>query len=94
MLYFKKENGYKRLITTLKFEEECSMYEIKSIITGIVLAVPVQKGEQVFDGQEVVIIESMKMAIPIESGHSGKVEDIRVKVGDFVNENDVLLTIV
>jgi acetyl-CoA carboxylase biotin carboxyl carrier protein len=70
------------------------MYEIKSIITGIVLAITVQKGEQVSNGQEVVIIESMKMAIPIESGESGKVEDIKVKVGDFVNENDVLLTIV
>jgi len=70
------------------------MREIKSIITGIVLSIPVQKDEAVSIGQEVVIIESMKMAIPIESHLAGKVENIKVKVGDFVNEDDVLLTIV
>ncbi|WP_338469921.1 acetyl-CoA carboxylase biotin carboxyl carrier protein subunit [Niallia sp. XMNu-256] len=70
------------------------MKEVKSIITGVVLAIQIHEGEQVSVGQEVVIVESMKMAIPIESSISGTVSEIKVRVGQFVSEDDVLLTII
>ncbi len=70
------------------------MNEVKSVITGVVLAIQVQEGERVSIGQEVVIVESMKMAIPIESSISGKVSEIKVRVGQFVSEDDVLLKII
>lgn len=67
------------------------MGEIKSIMAGIVLSIPIEIGDQIHTGQEVIIIESMKMAIPIESTMEGKVSKINVKIGDFVNEDDVLI---
>ncbi len=39
------------------------------------------------------MLESMKMEIPLESEVSGKIAEIKVDVGDFVNEGDVLLLI-
>lgn len=70
------------------------MKEIKSIMAGTVLSIHVLPGEQVSIGQEVLILESMKMAIPIESNETGKVARINVKIGDFVNEDDILIHLV
>ncbi|MCQ6273988.1 acetyl-CoA carboxylase biotin carboxyl carrier protein subunit [Bacillus sp. V3B] len=69
------------------------MKEIKAIMAGTVLSIHVHSGEQISIGQEVLILESMKMAIPIESNETGKVARINVKIGDFVNENDVLMNL-
>ena len=69
------------------------MKEVKAIMAGVVLMIPVSQGEQVSVGQEVIILESMKMAIPIESSDKGEVSEIRVAVGDFVNEGDVLMVL-
>lgn len=69
------------------------MNKITSSMTGNVWKILVNVGDQVEIGQEVVILESMKMEIPIESEISGKVSEIKVKEGDFVNEGDVLITI-
>ncbi|WP_394232624.1 biotin/lipoyl-containing protein [Niallia oryzisoli] len=69
------------------------MKEVKAIMAGVVLMIPVSQGEQVSVGQEVIILESMKMAIPIESSEKGEVSEIRVAVGDFVNEGDVLMVL-
>lgn len=69
------------------------MNKITSSMAGNVWKILVNVGDQVEIGQEVVILESMKMEIPIESEISGKVSEIKVKEGDFVNEGDVLITI-
>ncbi|MXV39414.1 biotin/lipoyl-binding protein, partial [Bacillus subtilis] len=42
-------------------------------------------------GQEVAILESMKMEIPIVADRSGIVKEVKKNEGDFVNEGDVLL---
>lgn len=60
-------------------------------MAGTVLSIKVVKMEKVLVGQEVLILESMKMAIPIESDESGYVSEIKVNIGDFVNEGDVLV---
>ena len=69
------------------------MNKITSSMAGNVWKILVNVGDQVEIDQEVVILESMKMEIPIESEISGKVSEIKVKEGDFVNEGDVLITI-
>ncbi|MET3698091.1 acetyl-CoA carboxylase biotin carboxyl carrier protein [Bacillus oleivorans] len=67
--------------------------QVTATMAGTVLSVLVEKDEMVKEGQEVVMIESMKMEIPIESAGEGKVKEIHVQAGDFVNEGDVLITL-
>ena len=69
------------------------MTQVKSTMAGTVFTVNVAVGEEVAAGQVVVVLESMKMEIPIEAEEAGKVSAINVNVGDFVNENDVLVTL-
>ncbi|MBE4908834.1 acetyl-CoA carboxylase biotin carboxyl carrier protein subunit [Bacillus luteolus] len=69
------------------------MKEITASMAGTVLNVLVNVGDEVNSGQEVLMLESMKMEIPVESLESGKVADVKVAIGDFVNEGDVLLVL-
>jgi acetyl-CoA carboxylase biotin carboxyl carrier protein len=69
------------------------MKEIKATMAGTVLNVFVANGNQVHLGQEVLMLESMKMEIPIESETEGLVVDVKVNIGDFVNEGDVLIVL-
>jgi len=55
--------------------------------------IEVKEGESVAEGQVCVILESMKMEMPIEAPSSGKVEKVHVAEGQAVNEGDVLVTI-
>lgn len=69
------------------------MKEITSSMAGTVLQVLVSNGDEVTEGQVVVMLESMKMEIPIESQISGKVTDVKVEIGSFVNEDEILLVL-
>ncbi|MGN7386912.1 biotin/lipoyl-binding carrier protein [Sporosarcina sp. SAFN-015] len=69
------------------------MTQIKAAMAGTVFTVNVFEGEEVQAGQVVIVLESMKMEIPVETEVSGKVTSINVQVGDFVNEEDVLAVI-
>jgi acetyl-CoA carboxylase biotin carboxyl carrier protein len=62
-------------------------------ITGTVWKIEVKPGESVDEGQTLVIIESMKMEMPVESPVKGKVEQIAVAEGQSVDEGAVLLTV-
>ena len=66
------------------------MSQITSIMAGSVWKILVQVGERIEAGQEVVILESMKMEIPIVAEVSGTVSEITINEGDFVNDGDVL----
>ncbi len=68
------------------------MKELTASMAGTVLNVLVSTGEEVAAGQTVVMLESMKMEIPVETEMVGKVSEIKVNVGDFVNEGDSLIT--
>ncbi|PLR77497.1 acetyl-CoA carboxylase biotin carboxyl carrier protein subunit [Bacillus sp. V3-13] len=69
------------------------MKEITATMAGTILNTLVQIGDEVTAGQEVLILESMKMEIPVESHAAGKVAEVKVNIGDFVNEGDILLVL-
>jgi acetyl-CoA carboxylase biotin carboxyl carrier protein len=69
------------------------MTEIIASMAGNVWKVLVKQGDQVEEGQDVVILESMKMEIPIAAEISGTVQSVKIEEGQFVNEDDVLLTV-
>jgi acetyl-CoA carboxylase biotin carboxyl carrier protein len=66
---------------------------VQAHITGTVWKIEVKQGETVDEGQTLVIIESMKMEMPVESPVKGKVDQIAVAEGQAVDEGAVLLTI-
>jgi acetyl-CoA carboxylase biotin carboxyl carrier protein len=67
--------------------------EIEAHITGSVWKVEVAVGDQISDGDTVVILESMKMEIPVESEDDGTVTEIRCEEGQAVSEGDVLVVL-
>ncbi|MDR7319134.1 acetyl-CoA carboxylase biotin carboxyl carrier protein subunit [Brevibacillus nitrificans] len=67
------------------------MSKIVASMAGNVWKVLVQPGDAVVEGQDVVILESMKMEIPIAAESSGTVKEVKVGEADFVNEGDVLV---
>ncbi len=69
------------------------MTQVLAHITGNVWKVLVKVGDTVADGDEVVIIESMKMEMPVEVEDDGTVTEICVAEGASVQEGDVLLVI-
>jgi acetyl-CoA carboxylase biotin carboxyl carrier protein len=67
------------------------MQRITAMMAGIVAQVLVQPGETVEPGQEVVVLESMKMQIPVTTPVGGTVRTLHTSEGAFVNEGDLLL---
>lgn len=67
---------------------------IKAPMPGMVVAVPVQVGQEVEKGQNIVILESMKMENELKSPRAGKVDRIHVKKGDSVEQGQALVVIV
>lgn len=66
---------------------------VKATMAGTVWKVLVTEGEQVAADQDVVILESMKMEIPIATEEAGTVKRIIASEGDFINVEDDLLEI-
>ncbi len=69
------------------------MAEVKAHITGTVWKIEVEVGDEVEEDDEVVILESMKMEMPVEAPCDGVVKEIHVEEGDAVDEDEVLLII-
>lgn len=67
------------------------MKVVAANMAGTVIQVLVQPGDHVTAGQDVVVMESMKMEVPIASEQDGRVTAVKVNVGDFVNEGDSVL---
>ena len=64
--------------------------EIRSEITGSVWKITRQPGEAVGEEDALMILESMKMEIPVLAEARGSVAEIRVREGDSVVEGQVL----
>jgi biotin carboxyl carrier protein len=67
--------------------------DLKSPAVGKVLRVNVEVGALLARGEEIMVIESMKLEIPIKAPAAGRVRDLRVKAGDQVQRNVVLVVI-
>lgn len=69
------------------------MPDIPAHITGTVWKIEVAVGDSVSEGDEVVILESMKMEMPVEAEDEGTVAEIRCEEGQSVSEGDVLIVL-
>ncbi|MBL3640977.1 MULTISPECIES: acetyl-CoA carboxylase biotin carboxyl carrier protein subunit [Bacillaceae] len=69
------------------------MAELKASMAGSVWKIVANEGQSVTDGQDIIILESMKMEIPIAAEEAGIIKELKVNEGDFVNEGDVLAVI-
>jgi acetyl-CoA carboxylase biotin carboxyl carrier protein len=67
--------------------------EIVAEMVANVLEVRAQPGAAVATGDEVALLESMKMEIPVIAEHPGTVVAVKVAPGDVVQEGDVLLVL-
>jgi acetyl-CoA carboxylase biotin carboxyl carrier protein len=67
--------------------------ELKAEMAATVWKIKVEVDTSVGVGDEVVILESMKMEIPVTSPVAGRVAAVRVTEGAVVNPGDVLLEI-
>lgn len=66
---------------------------VRAEMTGNVIRVLVGIGDSVRDGDTLLILESMKMEIPVISPTSGVIRDLDVSEGDTVHEGDVIVII-
>ncbi|QEN09258.1 biotin/lipoyl-binding protein [Oceanispirochaeta crateris] len=66
---------------------------IKAPMPGLVLRIPVAVGDSVSEGDEVIVLEAMKMETPVSSPVSGTVKAISVKQGDQVTAGQTLIEI-
>jgi biotin carboxyl carrier protein len=63
---------------------------IKAHIAGVVFQVVARPGDAVNAGDPVVVLESMKMEIPVEAPRAGSVKEVRVAEGQTVQEGDTV----
>jgi acetyl-CoA carboxylase biotin carboxyl carrier protein len=66
---------------------------VEANITGTVWKIEVVVGDEITEGDVVVILESMKMEMPIESEDDGTVAEILVEEGQSVQEGDILVVL-
>ena len=69
------------------------MAEIRAEMVGNVWRVLVSEGDQVEDGDTLVILESMKMEIPVLAETAGVVAKLHVAEGDVVQEDELIAVI-
>ena len=69
------------------------MSEVKSKVPGVVDEVKATVGDKIEKGQVVVVMEAMKMKMPIASPESGVLKTLAVNAGDRVNPGMVLFEI-
>ncbi|WP_059414882.1 acetyl-CoA carboxylase biotin carboxyl carrier protein subunit [Cupriavidus basilensis] len=67
------------------------MNTIETLVSGHVCAIHTEVGATIAAGDAVMMIESMKMEIPLESDHAGVVKAILVQAGDAVAEGQAVI---
>ena len=68
-------------------------FHLKSPMPGLIVSIHVEEGQEVSDGDPLVVLESMKMQNELKAPRQGTVRSIRVSAGENVDQNQVLLTI-
>ena len=67
--------------------------DVEAHITGTVWKIECEVGQAIAEGDTVVILESMKMEMPVESEDDGTVKEIVCKEGQSVSEGDTLVVL-
>ena len=69
------------------------MPEVEAHITGTVWKIECEVGDEIAEGDTVVVLESMKMEMPVEAEDEGIVREILCEEGQAVNEGDTLVVL-
>jgi biotin carboxyl carrier protein len=64
---------------------------MRAPMPGMVVAIPVEEGQQVASGENLIILESMKMQNELKAPRDGMISRLRVRQGDRVDQNQILL---
>jgi acetyl-CoA carboxylase biotin carboxyl carrier protein len=67
--------------------------EVEAHITGTVWKIECEVGDRVEEGDTVVVLESMKMEMPVETEDAGVVREVLCEEGQAVNEGDTLVVL-
>jgi biotin carboxyl carrier protein len=67
--------------------------DVKAHITGVVFQITSKAGDRVAAGDPIIVLESMKMEIPVEAPRAGVVREVKVAEGQTVQEGDTLAVI-
>lgn len=69
-------------------------FYLKAPMPGLVVAIPVEDGQEVEEGDVLIILESMKMQNELKSPRAGTIARIRVGIGDNVERRQTILSVV
>jgi biotin carboxyl carrier protein len=73
--------------------QQTGKFNLKAPMPGLVVAIPVEKDQEVKKGDVLVILESMKMQNELRAPRDGKIEAIRVKPGESVEQRQTMLIV-
>ena len=70
-----------------------SLTQFNSPMPGTIISILVSIGEKLVVGQDIIILESMKMQQTLKSNVEGTVADVKAREGDQISEGDLILSI-
>jgi acetyl-CoA carboxylase biotin carboxyl carrier protein len=73
--------------------QEDYLPDVEAHITGTVWKIECEVGQEIAEGDTLVILESMKMEMPVESEDEGTVKEIKCEEGQSVSEGDTLVVL-
>lgn len=71
---------------------EVKTENLKAPMPGLILEIAVEKGQQVTKGDKLLILEAMKMENVIKAANDAVIEDIKIKVGESVDNGQILIS--
>lgn len=77
----------------IKKPSQGGKFQVNSPLPGTILKIHVSVGDNVTEGQNVLVMEAMKMENQVQTTRGGEVVAIKVKEGDAVQQDDVLIEI-
>ncbi|EKG1205257.1 biotin attachment protein [Campylobacter jejuni] len=86
----KKVEENKNIVSSNSTSSVDAEYEVLAGISGNVFKIYVNEGEEVKSGQAIMVLEAMKMEIEVNAPKDGIISELCIKIGDTVNEGEVL----
>ncbi len=77
----------------IKKKESSGGFQVLAPLPGSIFKLKVKEGDSVAKGDELLILEAMKMENHILADEAGVIKDLKIKEGDSVLQNDLLLVI-